>query len=127
MDLTPAARELLAGPNFAAIATINADGSLQQSVVWVRERDGEVIFSTIESRAKYRNLARDARISVLVIDAKNGYRYSEIRGTARLEPDEPRALIKELSLKYTGEPWVETVSSPRAIVVVTPEHITEHG
>lgn len=39
--LTPLARELLAGPHFAIVATVNADGSPQQSVVWARERDGE--------------------------------------------------------------------------------------
>ena len=41
--LTLLARELLAGPHFAIVATVNADGSPQQSVVWARERDGEVI------------------------------------------------------------------------------------
>src|SRR5262245_63145958 len=86
--LTPKARELLAGPNFVVVATTSGDGSLQQSVVWARERDGEVIFSTVEGRAKHRNLLRDPNISVLVIDQVNGYRYSEIRGRARMESDD---------------------------------------
>jgi PPOX class probable F420-dependent enzyme len=125
--LTPQARELLAGPNFAVVATANSDGSVQQSVVWARERDGRVIFSTVEGRAKHRNLLRHPRISVLVIDQDNGYRYSEIRGTAHMESKDAPDLIAELSQAYTGEDWIETQTRPRVTVVVSPEHITEHS
>jgi len=125
--LTPLARELLAGPHFAIVATVNADGSPQQSVVWARERDGEVIFSTVEGRAKPRNLQRDTTINVLIIDGENGYRFSSISGTARLESDNADALIDELSHAYTGQPWVETQTRPRVTVVVTPTRVTDHG
>lgn len=125
--LTPLARELLAGPHFAIVATVNADGSPQQSVVWARERDGEVIFSTVEGRAKPRNLQRDKTINVLIIDGENGYRFSSISGTARLESDDADALIDELSHAYTGRPWVETQTRPRVTVVVTPTRVTDHG
>lgn len=122
MMLTPQARELLRGPNFTVIATINADGTPQQSVVWVTERDGDVIFSTVEGRAKHRNLVRDPRIGVLVLDRADGYRYSQIRGIARLESANADALIDELSRKYTSEAWVETQTRPRVNVIVTPTH-----
>ena len=125
--LTPLARELLAGPHFAIVATVNADGSPQQSVVWARERDGEVIFSTVEGRAKPRNPLRDTAINVLVIDGENGYRFSAISGTARLESDNADALIDELSHAYTGRPWVETQTRPRVTVVVTPTRVTDHS
>ena len=125
--LTPLAEELLAGPHFAVVATVNADGSPQQSVVWARERGGEVIFSTVEGRAKPRNLQRDNTINILIIDGENGYRFSSIRGTARLESDNADALIDELSHAYTGRPWVETQTRPRVTVVVTPTRITDHG
>lgn len=125
--LTPLARELLAGPHFAIVATVNGDGSPQQSVVWARERDGEVIFSTVEGRAKPRNLQRDKTINVLIIDGENGYRFSSISGTARLESEDADALIDELSHAYTGRPWVETQTRPRVTVVVTPTRVTDHG
>ena len=125
--LTPLARELLAGPNFAVAATINSDGSPQQSAVWVRERDGEVIFSTVKGRAKPRNLLRQPTVSVLVIDRENGYRTSTIHGLARFESDNADELIDELSHKYTGQPWVETQTQPRVTVVVTPTRVTDHG
>jgi PPOX class probable F420-dependent enzyme len=124
--LTTQARELLGAPNFAVAATIGADGSPQQTIVWVRERDGEVIFSTVEGRTKPRNLLRDSAISVLVVDRENGYRYSAIRGKARMEHENADALIDELSHKYTGESWVEKQMRPRVTVVVTPTHVVDY-
>jgi PPOX class probable F420-dependent enzyme len=122
MMLTPQCRELLRGPNFAVIATINADGTPQQSVVWATERDGNVVFSTVEGRAKHRNLVRDPRIGVLVLDRTDGYRYSQIRGIARLDSTNADALIDELSRKYTDQAWVEKQTRPRVNVIVTPTH-----
>jgi PPOX class probable F420-dependent enzyme len=127
MMLTPQCRELLRGPNFAVIATINADGTPQQSVVWVAEHDGNVVFSTVEGRAKHRNLVRDPRIGVLVLDHTDGYRYSQIRGIARLESSNADALIDELSRKYTGEAWVEKQTRPRMNVIVTPAHLHDYS
>ncbi|MFI7067474.1 TIGR03618 family F420-dependent PPOX class oxidoreductase [Kribbella sp. NPDC050124] len=124
--LTPLARELLVEPNFAVVSTVNADGTPQQSVVWARERDGEVEFSTVEGRAKHRNLLRNDVVSVLVIDRRNGYRYSEIRGRARFETHEASRLIEELSIDYTGDEWVEHQSRPRVIVIVTPTRIHDY-
>lgn len=126
IPLTPLAQELLVGTNFAVVATTSADGSLQQSVVWVRERDGDVLFSTVEGRVKYQNMARDPNASVLVIDRTNGYRYSAIRGVAHFEEVGANDLISELSQKYTGELWVETQSRPRVVVVVTPTRISDY-
>jgi PPOX class probable F420-dependent enzyme len=124
--LTEQARRLLAAPNFAVVATANADGSTQQSVVWVKEHDGQVIFSTLSGRAKHRNLERDPTIGVLVMDRANGYCYSEIRGRAHLEYEDADALIDELSSKYTGQGWTKKQARPRVTVVVTPARVTDY-
>ena len=127
MMLTPQCRELLRGPNFAVITTINADGTPQQSVVWVAEHDGDVVFSTVEGRAKHRNLVRDPRIGVLVLDRTDGYRYSQIRGIARLDSTNADALIDELSRKYTDKAWVEKQTRPRVNVIVTPTRLHDYS
>ena len=124
--LTTQSRRLLAAPNFAVVATSNADGSIQQSVVWVGERDGEVVFSTLQGRAKHRNLEQDPTISVLVVDRENGYCYSRIRGIARLEQENADALIDEFSRKYTGQGWTKKQARARVTVVVTPTHVSDY-
>jgi hypothetical protein len=41
-----------------------------------------------ETRRKTRNLAERPACSVLILDLQNPYRYLEVRGRARLEPDD---------------------------------------
>jgi proline racemase len=65
---------------------------------------------------------RDPRIGVLVLDHTDSYRYSQIRGTARLDSTNADALIDELSRKYTGNAWVEKQTRPRVNVIITPAH-----
>jgi PPOX class probable F420-dependent enzyme len=101
------------------------DGAPQTSVVWV-ERDGNAVQFTITSRRqKARNIARDPRISVTVIDAENPYHTVEIRGTAELVDDPERTLSHRLSWKYVDEdPPAEPPEIRRLIVRVTPEKVT---
>jgi PPOX class probable F420-dependent enzyme len=124
--ITDLARELLAGPNVASVATTNPDGSPQQTIVWVGERDGRVVFSTVRGRVKERNLLRDPRISVLVLDAEDAYRFVTIIGTATLEDEGADDLIREMSLKYTGREWVERATTPRVNVVIDVERVVEY-
>ena len=126
-ELPQLARDLLDGKNFASVATVLPDGSPQSSIVWVKRDGDDVLFSTIRGRRKTVNLQADPRISVLVTDAANGYRYAEIRGHAELTDDPPAALIEELALKYTGESFGERPGEQRVIVRVRPEHVVAYG
>ncbi len=125
--LTDLARELLAGPNFATIATLAADGTPHQTVVWAGERDGKVVFSTVRGRVKERHLLADPRISVLVLDAQDPYRFVTLVGTATLEDEGAVELIGEMSLTYTGEEWVERATGARVNVVVDVARVIEYG
>ncbi len=99
--LTDVAREVLDGPHIAAIATSNADGRPQSSLIFVK-RDGDtVVFSTIKGRLKTRNMARDPRISLLVVD-KEKARYVEIRGSVEITDDPEKRLLYEMYETYMG-------------------------
>ncbi|MEV6669052.1 PPOX class F420-dependent oxidoreductase [Streptomyces sp. NPDC051162] len=118
-------RELLDGRNFAAVATLNSDGGPQTSVVWIA-RDGDaVLFSTTAGRQKARNLARDPRVSITVLDSENPYRSVDIRGTAELIEDRGKSLPDLLSRKYRGtNAPAEPEEVLRLIVRVTPRKVT---
>ncbi len=125
-ELPQLARDLLDGKNFASVATVLPDGSPQSSIVWVKRDGDDVLFSTIRGRRKTVNLQADPRISVLVTDATDSYRYAEIRGNAELTDDPPAALIEELAIKYTGESFGERPGEQRVIVRVRPEHVVSY-
>ena len=74
-----ATKALFDGKNFPVIATINADGSAQTSVVWAK-RDGDaVLFATVRGRLKERKDFRTeppevVRVVVRVVPEKiTGY------------------------------------------------------
>jgi len=117
-------RKLLDGKSFATVATLGPTGAPQTSVVWIT-RDGDTALFTITGdKQKARNLARDPRISVTVLDTDNPYQTAEIRGTAELIEDPERSLSKALSHKYTGgDPPPEPAEVIRYIVRVTPEKV----
>ena len=124
VQLDDDARRLVDGKNFAVVATLLPKGAPQTSVVWVK-RDGDaVLFTTTSHRQKSRNIARDARVSITVIDADNPYHSVEIRGTAELIPDPEKRLSFELSHKYLGvDPPGESGEEQRYIVRVVPERV----
>jgi PPOX class probable F420-dependent enzyme len=122
-DLHPMTRELAAGRNFAAVSTHFPSGVIQTQPIWVDARDGKIVLNTEIHRAKYRNVQRDPRITVLIRDEKDPYRYAEVRGavTATTTGDEARRHIDELAQKYTGGPYPpENVKSERVMLWITP-------
>lgn len=123
ISLNDAAREVLDGPHFAVIATSNADGRPQSSVIFVK-RDGDtVVFSTIKGRLKTRNMARDPRVSLLVVD-KEKDRYIEIRGSVKITDDPEKRLLYEMYDRYMGgTPPPPEPEAERLIVRVIPERV----
>ena len=95
-------RRFLEERHFAVIATINADGTPHQTVVWYLLRGDDIVMNTARGRVKERNLRRDPRISITVED---GDRFVTIRGTARLVDDVATAQddIRQLAVRYHGE------------------------
>ena len=125
MDITlsEAAREVLDGPHFAVLATSNADGRPQSSVIFVK-RDGDtVVFSTIKGRLKTRNMARDPRVSLLVVDKEKG-RYVEIRGSVEITDDPEKRLLYEMYDRYMGgRPPPPEPDAERLIVRIRPDKL----
>jgi PPOX class probable F420-dependent enzyme len=122
MTLNDTARKVLDGAHIAAVATTNADGRPQCSVIFVK-RDGDtVVFSTIKGRLKARNMARDPRVSLLVVDKEKG-RYVEIRGTVEITDDPDKRLLYEMYDRYMGVAPPPEPDAARLIVRVTPEKV----
>lgn len=101
-SLSDAARTLVDGVNFATVATLLPDGSPQTSVVWITRDGDDLLFSTVRGRRKEQNMARDPRVSVLVLDHADPYSYLEVRGEVSMVEDGGPELIDALATKYKG-------------------------
>jgi hypothetical protein len=75
--------------------------------VWIATHEGRPYFFTQEASRKARNLARDPRVAISIVDRRNPYRTAWLRGAvAETITGEPALeLIDKLSVKYTGEPF----------------------
>src|SRR5437870_11785067 len=96
IQLSESALRLVDGKNYAVLATVNPDGSPQTSVVWVGRDGGDLLFSTVEGRVKHRNMVRDPRVSVSIIDSADPENYVELRGQVSMTPDVGRRVDTEL-------------------------------
>ncbi len=125
--LTDEQARLLREPNFATVGTLNPDGSPQLTIVWI-DWDGEhVLFNTAAGRAKPRNLERDRRVSVLVVDREDGYRWVAVRGVAELTAEGADEHIDKLARKYTGVGWQPKPGEQRLLVRVRLQHVNAYG
>jgi PPOX class probable F420-dependent enzyme len=127
VGLTDEQARLLEEPNVATVGTVNPDGSPQLTIVWI-DWDGEhVLFNTAAGRVKPRNLERDPRVSVLVADRADPYRWVAVRGLAELTSEGADEHIDKLARKYTGEGWQPKPGERRLLVRARPERVSAYG
>lgn len=95
--------DLFQKPCFANLATLMPDGQPQVTPVWCDYDGTYVVVNTAKGRQKDRNMRRDKRVSLSIMDPKNPYRYLEVRGTvAEITEDGAAAHIDKMAKKYLG-------------------------
>ncbi|MFV2061985.1 MAG: TIGR03618 family F420-dependent PPOX class oxidoreductase [Chloroflexota bacterium] len=83
------AREMLERPRgFATLATLTADGSPHQAVIWFGLSDDTILVNSAVGRRWPTNLIRDPRFSFML---EHDYDWVAIRGRAELLHDPERA------------------------------------
>jgi PPOX class probable F420-dependent enzyme len=92
-------RRFLEPPRFAIAATLNADGSPIQAVIWYLIDGDEIVFNSRVGRRWPSNLLRDPRVSITVAD---GYDYVDLRGDVEIDmdPERGQAVIAQLARRY---------------------------
>jgi PPOX class probable F420-dependent enzyme len=116
-------RDLL-DAQFATPATVEPDGTPQLSEIWFLHDDGEIRISLNTTRRKTRNLQARPQCSLMILDIANPFRYLEVRGRARIEPDDDNAFADRLHGKYDAD--VSAYDQPgdgRVVVTIEPSRI----
>ena len=80
VKIPPEISKLFEDKNFAFVATLMKDGSPQITPTWVDVNKNIILINTAEGRLKQRNIKRDPRIAVSIVDRNNPYRMVTIRG-----------------------------------------------
>lgn len=114
--------DLLRKPSPCFVTTLMPDGSPQLTQTWVTTDGEHVVINIVAGSQKDRNLARDPRIAVNVVDPDEVFRFYEVRGRVISMSTEGGAdSIDEISHKYLGTPYPNFTGRPETRVVVTIE------
>ncbi len=127
--LSPKARALIERPVLASLATLFADDSPQITPLWIDLDGNDVVFNTTQHRVKARNMRRDPRVAVSVIDPEDPYNVVVLRGTVvEMTTDGADAHIDQLAHKYLGTDFPgHSEGQVRIIVRVRTDHIVMQG
>jgi PPOX class probable F420-dependent enzyme len=119
-------RELLDAPNYVHLSTLRADGSPRNHVVWVGLEDERILVCTSDWTWKAKDMRRDPRVGLSVVDLANPYRMAALRGRVVEErSDEGCRYMDPISVKYTNAPFPSR-GADRVCFVIEVEKATQH-
>jgi PPOX class probable F420-dependent enzyme len=104
MNIPESHMDLVTRPVHGVLTTMMRDGQPQSSLVWC-DFDGECVrVNTTRERQKGRNLARNPKVSLLIVDPQDTARYISIRGEAELVEDGAIEHLDQVTRRYTQHP-----------------------
>jgi PPOX class probable F420-dependent enzyme len=123
-------RDLFHKRAFASLATLMPNGDIQVNPVWVDIENGNLLFNSARGRQKDKNVRRNPKVTLTLMDPDNPYRYLEVRGRV-VDITEKGAdqHIHKLAKKYLGVdkyPYAQP-GEVRVLYRVKPEHVYAYG
>ena len=97
--------DLLERPLFAHFATVASDCSPRVNPMWFYwdNEAGVLRLTHTNKRHNYRNLQKNRRVALSIVDPDDQYRYMQVRGEViGIEPDPTGAMYQELQQRYRG-------------------------
>jgi PPOX class probable F420-dependent enzyme len=122
--------DLFSKPAFASLATLMPDGRPQVTPVWCDFDGTHILVNSAKGRQKDRNMRRDPRVSLAIMDPENPYRYLEMRGeVVDITENGASAHIDKMAKKYLGKdkyPYAQP-GEVRVLYKIKPLHTTSMG
>lgn len=95
--------DLLQKKAFGQLATLMPDGSPQVSPVWIDYDGRYILVNTAKGRVKDRNMRRDPRVGMDIMDPDDPYRHLSMRGrVAETTEQGAEEHIHKMAKKYLG-------------------------
>ena len=124
--------DLFERETFASFATLMPDGTPQVTPVWIdRDEEDHLLVNTARGRQKERNVERDSKVGLCVMDPDDPYRYLSVRGeVTEVTEDGAVEHIDRLARRYMGVdeyPHHGEESGPRVLVRIHPDRVVTGG
>ena len=116
-------------PNLAVVAALREDGKPHQTPVWVDWDDEHVVLNLNNFRAKLEHLRHDPRVSVLVLDRNNPFRWIAIEGKVDEITTEGafEHIVRQAGVYLGRTEYTLQEGEERILVKIEPERIEPHG
>lgn len=114
-----------------ALSTINNDGTIQTTAVWILlDDDGILRTSLAKDRVKYHNLVARPTTTLFAISPENPFHTLEVRATVDIADDDPqRTFMSKVIAKYgqTLESMADQSAEDRVVVTLNPVRVRAQG
>jgi PPOX class probable F420-dependent enzyme len=102
--------ELLEKPNHAVIATLNRDGSVHTTMIWINVEGDAIAFNSARGRHWPTNLERDPRVTLTLLNESNPYEYAVLTGSAveidaGTDADQHMDVLAQKYINQDTYPW----------------------
>lgn len=115
---------------FAHLATLMPDGTPQVTPVWCDYDGTYVLLNSAKGRAKDKNMRRNPKVALSILDPDNPYRHLAIRGrVVEVTEQGADAHIDKLAKKYVGHDRYQfgKPGEVRVLYRVAVEHVSTMG
>ena len=125
----PSIAKLFEGKNFAFLATLMKDGTPHVTPTWadIDKSNNTILINTAKGRVKHRNISRDPRVGVSVIDSSNPYHMVSVRGKVieQIKGKDAEEHIDKLAKKYLGKEKYprRRPGEERLLLRIKPQHV----
>ncbi len=127
----PSIAKLFEEKNFAFLATLMKDGSPQVTATWVDidKNNYTILVNTAEGRVKHKNISRDPRVAVSIIDSSNPYHMVSVRGKVieQIKGKDAEEHIDKMAKKYLDEEKYprRRPGEKRLLLRIKPQHVVD--
>ena len=124
-------RDLFERKAFANFATVMPDGTPQVTPVWVGYDGTHLLINTAKGRQKERNVRRNPKVGLSILDPDDPYRFVSVRGEVEDVTEEGAVdHINELTERYMDReeyPNLGEEGGPRVVVRIRPDRVVTGG
>jgi PPOX class probable F420-dependent enzyme len=120
-------QRLFQGRNLAFISTLSKDGSPHITPMWADMEGDVILINTFVSSAKSKNIKKDPRIAISVVESNNPYNMVSIKGRVIDQTTEGAdEHLKKLAKRYLGigKYYYREPNRKRVILKIKPEKAT---
>lgn len=123
-QLSKKMEEFTREPHPAIIGTNRKDGSVQMNPLWYEYKDGALWINGGTNRGWFKHLERDPRLTLLIIDPKNMFRWAQVEGRMVNWAEDPGGdHINHLSHRYFGRDY-QNPRTGRIKIQIEPVRVT---